>query len=177
LPDGHIRPESPDDAPAVAALNREAFGGEDEVLLIERLRADGIITVSLVAVEDASLAGHILFSDLAVEVDARPVESVSLAPMCVRTDRQRQGIGSALVHAGLDAVRDAGYAAVVVLGHPEFYPRFGFSADLAAKLASPFTGPAFMALELVPGALDGARGTVTYPPAFRLAEAPSSPAT
>jgi putative acetyltransferase len=81
------------------------------------------------------------------------------------------------VRAGLDAVRDAGYAAVVVLGHPEFYPRFGFSADLAAKLASPFAGPAFMALELVPGALDGTRGTVTYPPAFRIAEAPSSPAT
>ena len=169
----HIRPESPDDAPAVAALNRETFGGDEEVLLIERLRADGIITVSLVAAEDA-LVGHILFSDLAVELDGRPVESVSLAPMCVRTGRQRQGIGSALVRAGLDAVRDAGYAAVVVLGHPNFYPRFGFSADLAAKLASPFAGAAFMALDLVPGALDGARGTVTYPPAFRLADPASS---
>jgi putative acetyltransferase len=177
LPDGHIRPECAGDAPVVAALNREAFGGDEEVLLIERLRADRLIAVSLVAVEDASLVGHILFSDLAVEVDGRPVRAVSLAPMCVRTDRQRQGIGSVLVRAGLDAVRDAGYAAVIVLGHPEFYPRFGFSAALAARLAAPFAGPAFMAVELVPGALDGTRGAVTYPPAFQLATAPSSPAT
>ena len=172
----HIRPEEPDDAPAVATLNREAFGGDDEVEIIERLRADRLVAVSLVAIEDASLVGHILFSDLAVELDDRPVRSVALAPMCVRGDRQRQGIGSAMVRAGLDAVRDAGYTAVVVLGHPEYYPRFGFSADLAAKLASPFAGQAFMALELVPGALDGTRGSVTYPPAFGIAETPSSPA-
>jgi putative acetyltransferase len=172
-----IRPERPDDAPAVAALNREAFGGQDEVDLIERLRADRLVAVSLVALEEASLAGHILFSDLAVALDGRPVRAVSLAPMCVRVDRQRQGIGSALVRAGLDAVREAGFRAVVVLGHPGFYPRFGFSADLAAKLASPFAGPAFMAIELVPGALNGTRGAVTYPPAFRIAEASSSPAT
>jgi putative acetyltransferase len=173
----HIRPEEPDDAPAVAALNREAFGGDDEPELIERLRADRLVVASLVALEEASLVGHILFSDLAVELDDRPVRAVSLAPMCVRGDRQRQGIGSALVRAGLDAVRNAGYAAVVVLGHPEFYPRFGFSADLAARLASPFAGRAFMALELVPRALDGTRGTVTYPPAFRIAKTSSSPAT
>jgi putative acetyltransferase len=168
----HISPEDPGYAPAVAALNREAFGGEDEVDLIGRLRADRLVAVSLVAVEGAALVGHILFSDLAVRLDGRPIRAVSLAPMCVRTDRQRQGIGSALVRAGLDAVRAAEYAAVVVLGHPEFYPRFGFSADLAAKLASPFAGPAFMATELVPGALGGTRGTVTYPPAFRIAETP-----
>jgi putative acetyltransferase len=171
-----ITPEGPDDAPAVAALNREAFGGADEVALIERLRADRHVAVSLVAVEDAGFVGHILFSDLAVELDGRPIRAVSLAPMCVRPDRQRQGIGSALVRAGLDAVRDAGWRAVIVLGHPEFYPRFGFSADLAARLAAPFAGPAFMALELVPGALAGTRGTVTYPPAFRLAKTSSSPA-
>jgi putative acetyltransferase len=166
----HIRPEGADDASTIAALNRAAFGGEDELDLIERLRADGIVAVSLVALEDASLVGHILFSDLAVELDGRPVRAAALAPMCVRGDRQRQGIGSAMVRAGLAAVRDAGYAAVIVLGHPEFYPRFGFSAGLAAKLASPFAGRAFMAIELVPGALRGTRGRVT-PPAFRIADA------
>lgn len=173
----HIRPAGPDDAAAVAALNREVFGGEDEVALIERLRADRLVAVSLVAVEDAGLVGHILFSDLAVTLDGRSVRAVALAPMCVRIDRRRQGIGSALVRAGLDAVRGAGYAAVIVLGRPEFYPRFGFSADLAARLASPFAGRAFMALDLVPGALDGTRGTVTYPPAFGIATFASSPAT
>ena len=73
---------------------------------------------------------------------------------------------SALVRAGLDAVREAGYQAVIVLGHPEYYPRFGFSPDLAEKLASAFSGNAFMALELVPGALRGTHGKVTYPAAF-----------
>jgi putative acetyltransferase len=170
----HIRPERPDDAAAVAVLNRTAFGGDDEVDLIERLRADRLVAVSLVAIDDA-LVGHILFSDLAVSLDGRPVRTVSLAPMCVAPDRQRQGIGSHLVRAGLAAVLDAGHAAVIVLGHPEFYPRFGFSADPAAMFAAPFAGPYFMAIELVPGALDGTRGTVTYPPAFQIADGAQIP--
>jgi putative acetyltransferase len=86
--------------------------------------------------------------------------------MCVRGDRQRRGTGSALVRAGLDAVGKAGYQAVIVLGHPEYYSRFGFSSELAEKLASPFPGNAFMALELMPGALRGTHGKVTYPAAF-----------
>ena len=169
-----IRPETPEDFAAIAALNRDAFGGDGEAELIERLRDDGLVAVSLVAVEAGAIAGHILFSNLAVELDGRPVRAVALAPMCVRHDRQRRGVGSALVRNGLDAVRDAGYRAVIVLGHPEYYPRFGFSSDVDAKLASPVPGNAFMALELVPGALHGASGKVTYPAAFGIAE-PQSP--
>ena len=163
-----IRPEIPDDGPAIAALNREAFGGDEEADLIGRLQADGLAAVSLVAVEQGTIVGHILFSDLVVEIDGRKVRAVALAPMCVRKDRQRRGVGTALVRQGLDAVRAAGYQAVIVLGHPGFYPRFGFSPGLAEKLASPFAGSAFMALELAPGALAGTSGKVIYPAAFML---------
>ncbi|WP_207480782.1 GNAT family N-acetyltransferase [Arenibaculum pallidiluteum] len=151
---------------AVAALNRAAFGGEHEAELVRRLRADGLVASSLVALEGGDVVGHILYSELAVTVDGTPVRAVSLAPMAVRPDRQRRGIGSRLVAESLPLLRARGWGAVVVLGHPGFYPRFGFSAALAAKLASPFTGPAFMALELSPGALAGRAGQVLYPPAF-----------
>jgi putative acetyltransferase len=168
-----IRQETGADWPAIARLNEDAFGGPYEAGLIERLRADELVAVSLVAVDDATIIGHILFSDLAVELDGHPVRSVSLAPMCVRSDHRRRGVGSSLVRAGLDGVRAAGYLAVIVVGHPAFYPRFGFSSSLAEKLASPFPGPAFMALELVPGALRGRHGKVTYPAAFSLDELPT----
>jgi putative acetyltransferase len=169
----HIRPEIPDDAPAIAALNREAFGGDYEAGLIDRLRVQGNIVASLVAVENGMIVGHILFSDLAVELDGHPIRTVALAPMCVRNDRRRRGIGSALVHTGLDVVHAAGFRAVIVVGHPEYYPRFGFSSHLAGKLDCPFPGSAFMALELVPGALRGTSGKVTYPAAFGIGELPS----
>ena len=161
-----IRPETSDDAAAIDALNRNAFGGPYEAGLVERLRGQGLAAVSLVGVEEAAIVGHILFSELAVEIDGRPVRAAALAPMCVRGDCQRRGLGSALVRAGLDEVRALGHHAVIVVGHPEFYPRFGFSSRLAARLDSPFPGDAFMALELVAGALRGTRGKVTYPAAF-----------
>jgi len=162
----HIRPEAPTDAPAIAALNREAFGGEYEAKLIERLRSDGLVAASLVALDGGNIVAHILFSQLFVELDGRSIRAVSLAPMCVCSARQRQGIGSALVRAGLGAVRKAEYQAVFVVGHIGYYPRFGFSSEVTAKLASPFPGDAFMAFELVPGALQGASGRVVYPAAF-----------
>ena len=88
--------------------------------------------------------------------------------MAVWPDRQGRGIGSTLVRRGLDVLKRRGIAAVIVLGHESYYPRFGFSAALARKLAAPFSGEAFMALELTPGALAGERGTVRYPAAFGL---------
>lgn len=162
----HIRLERPDDGPAVVALNRQAFDGGYEADLIERLHAQGLAAVSLVAVEQEVIVGHILFSDLAVEVDGRAVRAVALAPMCVRHDRRGRGIGARLVRTGLEAVGTAQYQAVIVVGHPEYYPRFGFSSALVERLVSPFAGNAFMGLELVAGALHGTAGKVTYPAAF-----------
>ena len=163
-----IREREPADDPAIRELNDLAFGGTFEGRLVEELRDAFIDAVELVAIEGGRLVGHILFSALTVMVDDDAVPTLSLAPMSVHPARQRSGIGSALVETGLELARHREWQAVVVLGHPEFYPRFGFSADLASSLDAPFEGKSFMALELVPGALDGDDCLVVYPAAFGL---------
>jgi putative acetyltransferase len=161
-----IRGRTAADDAAIRRLNDDAFGGPSESRLIEGLRAAGLAAVELVAVEDDDIVGHILFSVLATTIDRRAVPALALAPMAVRPDRQRRGIGSVLVRAGLDLARERDWRAVIVLGHKGYYPRFGFSALLARPLKAAFSGDAFMALELAPGALQGKEGRVTYPPAF-----------
>jgi putative acetyltransferase len=106
-----IREEIRADAPEIAALTWAAFGGEYEVSLIEKLRTNRLVIVSLVSVEEGVVVGHILFSELAVEVDEKRVKAAALAPMTVRSGRRRRGIGSQLVEAGLQVLRDRGYAA------------------------------------------------------------------
>ena len=161
-----IRPETPADHAPIRAVNRLAFGREDEARLVDALRDGGFARVSLVAEEDGQLVGHILFGDLPIATAGGMVPALALAPMAVIPSHQRRGIGSMLVREGLRASRSAGHRIAVVLGHPEFYPRFGFSAKLAVSLAGPFSGPAWMALELVPGAVAGVTGRVVYPPPF-----------
>lgn len=158
--------EGPHHRAAIAALNRAAFGEDYEARLIDHLRDDGAVVLSLVAIERGEVVGHILFSDLSVEMDHCPIAAVSLASMAVRPDRQRQGIGSALIAEGLSTLREAKQSAVLVLGPVRYYSRFGFSSELARKLVSPFQGDRFMALELEPGALAGRAGSVRYPAAF-----------
>ncbi len=171
-----IREEIQDDRPAIREVNALAFGSTEEADLVDRLRADGLVLASLVACDDGEVVGHILFSTLPIETAGRGVKAASLAPMAVRPERQRQGIGSALVRRGLEVCRALGLDGVVVLGHPSYYPRFGFSAEGARRLEAPFSGPAFMSLELVPGALDGVSGRVRYPPAFGLGGGEPAPA-
>jgi putative acetyltransferase len=161
-----IRGRTAADDAAIRQLNDDTFGGHYESRLIEDLRAAGLDAVELVAVENNNIVGHILFSVLATTIDRQTVPALALAPMAVRPDRQRRGIGSALVRAGLDLARDRDWRAIIVLGHKGYYPRFGFSAALARPLEAPFSGDAFMALELAPDALRGEKGRVTYPPAF-----------
>ena len=161
-----IREETDADYPKIAALTRAAFGGEYGAELIEKLRTARLVIVSLVAVEKAFVAGHVLFSELTVEVDDKSVKAVALAPMAVRSDSRRRGVGSKLIETGLQILDDRGYEAVIVLGHPDYYSRFGFSAALTASLVAPFSGKAFMGLELVHGSLSRGRGSVTYPEAF-----------
>jgi putative acetyltransferase len=158
----------PADDPAIARLNDAAFGTAGEARLVEALRAAGLAAIELVAVEDTGVVGHILFSILEVTVDGRAVKALALAPMAVAPAHQRTGIGSTLVRAGLDRARADGWDAVIVLGHPRYYPRFGFSAALARHLEAPYSGAAFMALSLRPGALDGRGGRVAYPAAFAM---------
>lgn len=151
------------DHAAIADVVEAAFGQPAEARLVERLRADEDALLELVAVEDDAVVGHILFSRLWAD---RYEMFAALAPLAVRPDLQRTGLGSALVRAGLESAKEFGAHGVIVLGHPTYYPRFGFSAEAAAKVSSPYAGqPAFMALALEPGAFD-APMTVAYPDAF-----------
>jgi putative acetyltransferase len=161
-----IRAEMPEDRPAIAHVHRLAFGREDEARLVERLRDGGWARVSLVAEFAGQVVGHVLFSELAIVDGARTTAGLALAPLAVLSDLQSRGIGSALVRRGLEECERAGHAIVLVVGHPSYYPRFGFSAELARPLSTPYAGDSFMALELVPGALASLTGRVEYPPPF-----------
>lgn len=161
-----VRQEEPGDREAVRGLLLAAFGGPYEAGLVARLREDGAAVLSLVAMDSGHLAGHVLFSRLTLEMDGRPVRAAALAPVAVRPEFQRRGLGGRLIRAGIERLCAMDLEAVIVLGHPEYYRRFGFSAERAAGIVSPYSGPAFMALELVPGALAGRTGSAVYPAAF-----------
>ena len=158
-----IRYARADDRSAIAEVSTLAFGQPDEARLIERLRADGDVLFELVSEVEGRIVGHILFSRLWAD---RYEMFAALAPMAVHPDRQRSGLGSALVRAGLDSAREFGAHGVLVLGHPAYYPRFGFAAETAAKVSAPYAGSkAFMAIALEDGAFD-APLSVAYPDAF-----------
>jgi putative acetyltransferase len=163
-----IRREEPRDVDALLRVNELAFGQPDEAALVRELRAAGAVTLSLVAERDGIVVGHILFSPVTIETAAGMFDAVGLAPMAVLPDDQRRGIGSRLVREGLDALRRAGHGAVIVLGHAEYYPRFGFERASRFGLRWENDGPddVFMAIELRPGALAGRGGVVRYHPAF-----------
>ena len=163
-----IRAEAPEDRAGVFDGNRRAFGAEDEARLVDALRSLAEPRISLVAVLEGKVVGHIFFSPVAVDTAPAGFRAFGLAPMAVVPELQRRGIGSKLVAAGLDAVREAGGAAVVVVGHPTFYPRFGFAPASRYGLSCEFPVPddVFMALELQPGALRGCSGRVRYLPPF-----------
>jgi putative acetyltransferase len=162
-----IRPETPADLAAIHEVNRLAFGQDAEADLVDGLRAGGFVRLSLVAEEGGEVVGHIMFSRLPIITETGVVEALALAPMAVLPTHQRRGIGTKLVEEGLRTCREAGHRIVLVLGHPAFYPRFGFSASLAVPLSSPFGGgDSWMAVELTPGALTGVVGRVEYPGPF-----------
>jgi len=165
-----IRPETAADYDAIDEVNRLAFGGENEVQLVQALRAAGDFDprLSLVAERDGVVVGHILFSNMVIASPAGRVPAQSLVPVAVRQALQRQGIGGRLVRAGLRQCRELGHRIVVVVGHPAYYPRFGFSPARRHGLEAPFAVPddAFMVCGLRPGALQGVRGMVRLASAF-----------
>lgn len=162
-----IRTETTDDHAAVRAVNVAAFETEAEAELVARLREQASPLISLVAEIDAAVVGHIAFSPASLSA-APELRAMGLGPMAVLPDFQRRGIGSALVTAGLDACKDLGYQAVFVLGHPEYYPRFGFVPASRFGIKSVYRVPdeVFMALELVAGALAGKPGVLHYHESF-----------
>jgi putative acetyltransferase len=167
-----IRPETAEDYATIREVTLLAFGQEDEARLVEDLRrlSDFIPELSLVALRGEQVVGHILFSPLVIETAKGPVPALSLAPMSVRPECQNQGVGSQLVREGLKRCRSLGHEVVVVIGHPDYYPSFGFSSARAKGLEAPFEVPdeAFLVLELAPGALAGIAGVIKYPPPFNI---------
>jgi putative acetyltransferase len=164
----NIRVVAAADHEAIAALVRAAFlaefGRSDEPELIVQLRALGDVVLECVAEEDGAIAGHILFSRAHIEAAGRSHPAVQLAPVCAAPSVQKQGIGSALIRHGLGALRTSGETHVFLLGHPDYYPRFGFSADAARAFASPWGGPHFMLARIGAGGPDA--GTLVASKAF-----------
>ena len=164
-----IRAESPADRDAVHGVHARAFPSDAEARLVDALRGATEPQVSLVAESrGGDVVGHILFTRVGIHAASGTSKAMGLGPMAVSPGHQRQGVGSALVEAGLDACRAAGERVVLVLGHPSFYPRFGFRPAWDAGLYYIVPGPnaAFMVAELERGALRGPGGEVVYHPAF-----------
>jgi len=163
-----IRPEQIADIAAIRHVNEQAFNRPAEADLVDRLRESGKVTLSLVVVRDAQVVGHILFSPVVIESTEHAIAAVGLAPMAVLPELHNQGIGSRLVTAGLDECRRAGHQIAVVLGHPRYYPRFGFVPASRYGLRSEYdvADELFMAIDLQPGALTGRAGIVKYQPEF-----------
>jgi putative acetyltransferase len=166
--DVDIREEAPGDAAAVRHVEAAAFGRDGEADLVDALRADGHVVLSLVAVDGTDLVGHVLLSRAAiVDGDVRH-PCLALAPVAVAPDRQRQGIGARLVESALDLARAHTHRIVVVLGHPSYYPRFGFRPAAPHGIRCPYDVPddTFMVLGLDDDALADVHGLVEYAPAF-----------
>jgi len=163
-----IRSELPADIPQIHAVNAAAFETRLEADLVDALRQTADPLISLIADDGGRVVGHILFSPVTLS-GQRDAQIMGLAPMAVLPDEQRRGIGSALVREGLTRCKDLGYGAVVVVGHRDYYPRFGFKPAAAFNLTCEYDVPAdvFMALELTPNYLRGKSGTIHYDSAFR----------
>ena len=158
-----IRYARPADHPAIAEINTAAFGKPDEAALIQRLREAGDVMFEMVSETEGVLVGHILYSRLWADNGQL---YAALAPMSVRPEQQIRGLGSELVRASLVGAREFGVHGVLVLGHPRYYPKFGFLAETASNVRSPYSGsPAFMALAMAAGAF-AEPISVVYPDAF-----------
>jgi putative acetyltransferase len=165
-----IRPERPEDIDAIFEVNYQAFAQDGEARLVSALRDDGdyLQELSLVAVSGDRIIGHILFPPVTIVSDTGETKALALAPLSVDQDFQCLGIGSALIEEGLKECQRLGHRIVIVVGHPAYYPKFGFTVARDFGIHAPFPCPdeAFMALPLASGALDGISGTVRYPVAF-----------
>ena len=161
-----IRREEPCDIAAIRRVNEQAFDGSVEANAIDALRERGAATLSLVAVIDERMVGHLFFSPVTIESPERSWPGLGLAPLTVLPEYQRQGIGTALMNKGLEECRRLGHERVIVLGHADYYPRFGFERASRCGVRFEFEAPdeACMILALQPGALDGVSGVAKYQP-------------
>jgi putative acetyltransferase len=166
-----IRTATPDDSAAVREVHIAAFGGPAEAKLVQLISERKKALISLVAVSDARVVGHLLFSRVTVTISPDTFNGVGLAPVAVLPEFQRKGIGSKLIREGLERSNEAGYDAVVVLGDPNYYSRFGFVRAEDFGLQNEYgMHDEFMVLPLHDGALEAVSGMVKYAPEFREAE-------
>ncbi len=165
----HIRTETTEDYEGIDEVNRQAFEQEFEGQLVRKIRMgqNFIEDLSLVALEETNIVGHVLFSKIKIQGE-REYETLALAPMAVKPEYQQKGIGKKLVRAGLKKAKDLGFGSVIVLGHSDYYPQFGFQMASQWEIKCPFNVPdeSFMAIQLIPGDLEDKSGTVNYPREF-----------
>lgn len=161
------RPERPEDVDGIRNVHSLAFAQGAEAALVDRLRAGKALQVSMVAVEGDEVLAHCAFSRVGLESGGGP-EMFGLGPMGVLPDHQNQGIGGGLLAACLEACKEAGAVAIVCVGHPEYYPRFGFqeASQYGLTCEFPVPEPFFMAIELEEGSLEGVEGRIRYSPEF-----------
>ncbi|GAB4406614.1 MAG: N-acetyltransferase [Microscillaceae bacterium] len=164
-----IRPEEHSDFEPVRALNILAFNRTDEANLIDRIRDEKeyLPALSFVAVFETKIIGHIMLSKITIGVHSEGL--VALAPMAVLPDFQNQNIGSQLVVHAIAEAKKAGLSAIVVLGHPNYYPKFGFVRASLKGITCPYEGvpdESFLVNELYDNSLEGISGMATYSPAF-----------
>lgn len=166
-----IRPELPNDYDMIGKINDLAFGREAEGKLVVALRRNALFIkgLSLVALINSQLVGHILFFPVLIRNEEKVFLTLALAPMAVVPEYQRKGIGSSLINSGLDEARAGAFQSVIVLGHKYYYPGFGFEPASLYGIYPPFAVPdeVFLAMELVPGGLKGVKGVVEYPPEYQ----------
>ena len=162
-----IREENSNDIKSIFRVNEQAFETNAEARLVDLLRDRGKATVSLVAEVGGQIVGHILFSPVSIEPPSENWNALGLAPLAVTPRMQRQGIGGKLIKSGLQRCQGLGFELVVVLGHPTYYPKFGFRRASEFGLANEYQADeAFMAIELLPGVLTKNNGFVKYAPEF-----------
>lgn len=163
-----VRAETAEDYSQVRRVNELAFGRPNEALLVDALRESAHPQVSLVALKEEEIVGHIFFSSVSIVSDSASFRALGLGPMAVLPEYQKQGIGSRLVREGLKESQRLNQYIVVVLGHSEYYPRFGFVPASRKGLRCEYQVPdeVFMVAELIPGALGGRQGLVRYRPEF-----------
>jgi putative acetyltransferase len=156
-----IREERPDDVAAVRELNRRAFGQDQESNIVDALRANGAALLSLVATLNDRVVGHIMYSPVSVGGN---VKGTALGPMAVIPERQRQGIGSKLIEAGNQKLKDAGCPFIIVVGHADYYPRFGFrpASEQGIKCQWDVPDDVFMLLVLDQAKIEGVSGLGKY---------------
>jgi putative acetyltransferase len=163
-----VRPEKSEDIPAIRMVNELAFGSPAEADLVDALRRNGKAAISLVAEDDGLIVGHVFFSAVTIQSKGAVLTGIGLAPLAVIPERQNQSIGSTLVEHGLRRCREEDHPFVVVLGHSNYYPRFGFvpASRFGIKSEYDVADEVFMVMELREGALKGCAGVVKYQPEF-----------